>query len=457
MLTCRLVCRKWNKAVENHLDSYPKPKRSSILPSKDQLLSRNTPVAPSSQSIWKYKLEPLDFDNTLSLARFLTEARAHHPRNILTNRSLKLGIDLDEIDIDNNNDNNNEMINEFWETALNVLRVIGKHVWHIEIYNDGFENEAASFYGLLHRLLCLLPNVKTLRIIGDFENSWNLDIDLTNRLGTWPLPTLPHLECLHVLHCMSSLMTATIAASYTRQIRKFCVSVAILIHIEEEYLRGFLNLIELILRDCVKDVSEFHVVLHKLEILEAPNLEKLRLFRSFTSEEVITTDYLFGLMIRFPKLRSLDTHRMDLQVSLPDPESILPQQSKNFAVYSIRTLKVRNSAKLSLDFLLKLPCLEKLFIRDEEDNRPTPPPPQPKDEENSVDEGEIDVKRFIYKGNIYLSNIWLKIPKLSRLTYESFDDDVIPSCRCTREMYEYLMKKWTNSSSNAVADFSLQN
>lgn len=424
VLTSRLVCQRWNQTIKNYNDSNNDPWQTS-------------PLSQDSPSIWKTKLPVLDFDNTTDLRKFALEARTHlqtYQKSILFSRSIRLGLNH-ALNLTMNE------VNEFWETALTLMQQIGPEIWHFEMYDDGLEDEATAFYSLLQQILCFLPNLKTFRLICELEHNRNQH-NLIYRLGSWPLPCLPKLEKFHLLHSMPAPMTALLITSYASQIKRFAVSVIIFIQVDEDHLRGFVSLSELVLRDCVKDTAEFFVLLRKLQKVDAPNLEKIRLFRSYTAEEVVSLPYIFGLMQQFPKLRYLDTYRMEVVVKPWD--SI----QKLSTVYSLRTLKINNCQRLSFDFLENLPFLEELVIREDSragrqngDQNQAQQLIEQNAEKNRVHNciGN-EIRAVLQNGKGHESGIWKMMPKLQKLTYDSEDERIIPSQSYSREMHEYLQK-----------------
>lgn len=431
ILRCRLICKKWTKAIDTFLENHPS-KRPFVQNDEERSYQDEKHLKAmkltNSVIFHLWDIEKL---------RTLRSEMSRHPRNPFVGRSVVFNVEIDDdFEDDEDFDDRDPGIGEFWTLTKLFLNTTGSHIWYVEITEDSGHQKPLEFYKLLRELLIWMPNLKSLKVAVDISHDDYYPKSLSIFMGSNALPVMPHLESLSVEYFypeVPQLIHDMLIYMYSPQLKKLQINMT---RWKSSYPRGLTKLTEL-------HVKSVH--LGKLALLETPSLGKISidLRESGISAQQISTHLLFETLSRFP-LNILILH-VDIAVELEDiSEGVL----KRCSIPTLEKLEIMGvQRKILYGFLLCFPSLKYINIRESTsgDRFNEDPAVVAFLEGNSLPKHEVvQVHKYLYKGRMYESNIWRRIPSLRAFTYEKIRyGEVEFSQYCSRVMYEFHCSKET--------------
>jgi len=117
-------------------------------------------------------------------------------------------------------------LKRFRKSFRNLLQLYGRHIWHVEfvfrlnVYTGVAEAENSklkSLYLMIQRCLCLMPNLRTVKIFLDTDQLFRWierkNPSLSELLVSNPLPKLEHLVALKVVQVPRALLSGLLEAN----------------------------------------------------------------------------------------------------------------------------------------------------------------------------------------------------------------------------------------------------
>lgn len=235
IVQCRLVCKAWNRAVQNFLQFHP----MHFLMHPDSFDIQSEP--PALIGVEKESLNlHCEFNSKGDIYKFMDKFEATHPSD--QNPFL-----MREVVFNHADDGELGTQQEFCNAITFPLEKYGRHLFHLVITMESTNLiPPATFYPLLQRWLYLTPNLKTLRLHNyhyqdsedDLRDPQEEEVRLAAQIELTPLPKLeqllyletanfPALICQHLLHrnghiekLQNSLLYATSYPNYDTYFRQ---------------------------------------------------------------------------------------------------------------------------------------------------------------------------------------------------------------------------------------------
>lgn len=184
MLKCRLVCKSWDKAVQDYIQLHPK-----YFSMDDENDGSNYYCSPSYPAILNkltyYFSSKEDMDDFLEAYGATHSSSERNP--FLTRR-----VDIDDSE-------NQGCVGEYFKSLMLLLLKYGRHIYHLALHLER-KLTPITYYRMLEEILDQTPNVRTLKLCldldGDYEEGHQELARLAVRIQLAPLPKLEHLVFL---------------------------------------------------------------------------------------------------------------------------------------------------------------------------------------------------------------------------------------------------------------------
>lgn len=407
ILNCRLVCKPWNRSVDNYLQNCPESRYLELYPYNLTKMATSINGSPLQKAVaWNHpphipvyqpllrskNFRSIHFDNTGKLSTFLAKTSTH-PRNPFVLRLISLMCcQVDQQDLQ-----------AYWlEITDSLLQKFVQEVYHLQICPTiglGPNRDICSYYERLLKTLWRLPNLKTLHLYRNNDYLPPVSSKEATRIQGYmdmhPLPPLPELETLSEVFMdplRQELIINQLMRTYSSQLKTISMSITIW----REDIPEFSNLPQ-----CTSLYIRLDDCLEKWERLcyqlEAPNLGKLSLNIQTTSE--ISQIFRPLQQRNFQSLVYLKLHFIaKLRIARSGEEA-----GDQFLLENVKTLEVSENANAPYDYLLShLPKLEYILVCFE-------PGMEKMKDEVFLNDRIFEIRKWMYSEALYKSNIWARM------------------------------------------------
>lgn len=449
ILNCRLVCKQWNHSVDHFLQNRlatrnlePFPyHHSTVISSTSQktetrqqnaIIRNHPPHSLQCQPLLLNKhLHPLIFCNRTILTNFLTEMDTH-PRNPFALRFISLM---------SHQVNRNHLLDYWHRITSRLLPKFGQEIFHLQIcptisQGEGpYSNETNFYYRNLQNALKQSPNLKSLMLYGpgaryllpNFGQETNVAFGY---LAMNPLPPLPKLETLSEAMWNPTTQGPVmdqIMKSYSKQLKTISLGLSMW----KSNISQYSNLprcssLYIHLDD---NLEKWNCLCRQLK---APNLGKLAL--SIQGNFGIGMYQIFE-PLQQPKFQSLVYLRLNFMEKLLEKEP-----THHHVLENVKSLEVLENRFVQYDQLLRyLPRLEYMLVCYE-----LPEAIEDVSREDDQDDGVFEIRKCMFSGTMYKSNIWQKMEFLREFIFGRMgtsgdtEFEVVSKVQYTREIYNRL-------------------
>lgn len=260
-------------------------------------------------------------------------------------------IEFEFLRVDPQDERYDELCVQFFDSICALLKKVGKHVFHVEIWAPAMTIKCQILYGGMQRCLQLLPRLRGLMILANIEVECNTDENfIPNLIDAYPLPELLQFRVFDFrINGLPLALEHHIFNVYGSSIQK--VAFTPVFHLDLDTFAHLPNLSELVLHR----LNDLELLFNTLRGMVQMGI-RLQKFVGETSVDCNIIDI-------FNELRPFDIREVRLRRIDIDSGS-LEENGENFEpIVSLHTLEVEDSPYLSYTFLSKLPNLEFLYIR----------------------------------------------------------------------------------------------
>lgn len=340
ILKCRSVCKRWTFGVDNYLDTH-----ASMEPYTDCDFDENV-LSLSSFFLEEVTLLPYSIIimGTQMMEQISLSIIENPTQKPFVGRSINFVCSNDE----STGENGDQISANFFENMCNVLRKVGKYVWHISVRAIFKNHSLPQFYLNFYKFLCLVPGIKSLCFDGIIKRECSFD-ELKQTQNLFDQIPLPKCKVLSTIKLEVKFLPIKIE-QYIFQSLGNTVKKIHLNFYNAKFHDIHLccpNLTELV----IEGTDDVYFIKNMLNHMNVCKIRLKKFVGHFSSFE--------DILVIFDSLRAFDVKVVHILSS----HSLFEGKLNDFSpIFSVHSLKIVDGLLLKFNFLCCLPNLQRLCI-----------------------------------------------------------------------------------------------